>query len=792
MLQNYFKIAWRSLRKNKGFSFINILGLAVGMAVAMLIGIWVWDELTFDRVYKNEANLYRVMLNRTANGETTTQPNGALPLGNVLRTEIPEFRRVAEMLNSNLRPEDGLKVGDKKLLRKGQNVGNSFFHMFDLPLLQGSPATALQEPNSIVLTEQTADALFGQTDPMGKTVRLNDAFDLKVTGVLKKLPTNTAWDFHFLVPFSHLEANAPWIESSRTNWNNNVIEYLVELHPNADPAKVDQKLRGIIKRHNPESVFEAFLHPVEKWHLYGEFENGKNTGGFIRYVRLFGIVGLAVLLIACINFMNLATARSEKRAKEVGVRKAVGSFRSQLIGQFLSESLLIAGLALGLALILTLIFLPVFNEITQKQLSFPGQKPGFWLLSLGFMVLTGMLAGSYPAFYLSSFNAVRVLKGSVRVGRNANWPRKVLVVAQFTGCIAFIISAILVYQQIQYAKNRPVGYDPNRLLTVPLTNDLNRNYEAVRNALLGSGAVESVTKASSPATTITGDTRVDWSGKAPDEIMRLNLIAATPDYLKTMGIKLKTGRDFYANGTDSVSAILNEAAVKAMRLKNPLNQELSFVWDPGTKLRIVGVVENSIIESPYTPVNPLILITGRPFESYVIFRLAANLNTTEALARIEPIFQKFNPAFPFDYQFVDDAYSRKFKQEELIGKLAGVFAVLAVFIACLGLFGLAASLAEQRTKEVGIRKVLGASVASLWGLLSREFVGLVIVACLLASPLAAYFLNDWLSQFDYRISLNLWVFVLVGGLAILIALLTVSFQSIKAALMNPVTSLRSE
>jgi putative ABC transport system permease protein len=791
MLQNYLKIAWRSLRKNKGFSFINILGLAVGMTVAMLIGIWVWDELTFDRFYKNEANLYRIMLNRTANGETTTQPNGALPLRDVLRTEIPEIKRVVESLVA-WRPEDGLKAGEKKLVRKGQNVGSEFFSLFDLPMRYGSPATALKEPNSIVLTEQTAEALFGDIDPTGKTVRLNDTFDLKVTGVLKKLPTNTAWDFHFLVPFSHLEANAPWVQSSQTNWNNNVIEYLVELHPNADPERVNPKLRGIIKRHNPESVFEAFLHPVSRWHLYGEFENGKNTGGFIQYVRLFAIVGLAVLLIACINFMNLATARSEKRAKEVGVRKSVGSFRSQLIGQFLSESMLIAGLALVLALVLTLVFLPVFNGITQKQLSFPWQNPGFWLLALGFTAMTGVLAGSYPAFYLSSFNAVRVLKGSVRVGRNANWPRKVLVVAQFTGCIAFIISAILVYQQIQYAKNRPVGYNPSRLLTISLTNDLNRNYDAVRNELLGSGAVESVTKASSPATTIMGDTRVDWSGKAPDEIMRLNMIAASPDYLQTMGIKLKTGRNFYSSGTDSVSAILNEAAVKAMRLKNPLDQELTFVWDPGRKLRIVGVVENSIIESPYTPVNPLILITGRPFESYVIFRLASNLTTTEALARIEPIFQKFNPAFPFDYQFVNDAYSRKFRQEELVGKLAGIFAVLAIFIACLGLFGLAASLAEQRTKEVGIRKVLGASVTSLWGLLSREFVWLVIIACLLASPIAAYFLNNWLSQFEYRIDLSIWVFALAGGLAILIALLTVSFQSIKAALMNPVKSLRSE
>ncbi|GAB3316592.1 ABC transporter permease [Larkinella ripae] len=792
MLRNYLKIAWRSLRKNRGFSLINILGLAVGMAVATLIGIWVWDELTFDRFYENEANLYRVMLNRTANGETTTQSNAALPLREVLKTEVPEIKRVVETLPTRMQNETALQAGERKLLRTGQNAGEDFLAMFQLPMRSGDGQSALHDPNSVVLTEETARALFDETDPVGKVVRLDNQFDLKVSGVLKKLPANTAWDFDFLVPFRHLELNLPWVQDSRTNWNNNLIEYLVELHPNANRAAVDAKLKGLIKRHYPESIFEAFLHPVAKWHLYGEFQNGKNTGGFIRYVRLFGVVGLAVLLIACINFMNLATARSEKRAKEVGVRKAVGSVRAQLVGQFLSESLLIAGLALVVSLVLVLVLLPVFNEITQKQLAFPWQKPGFWGLTLGFTVLTGVLAGSYPAFYLSGFKAVRVLKGRVHVGRTANWPRKVLVVAQFTACIAFIISALLVYQQIQHAKNRPMGYNPDRLLTVSLTNDLSRNYEAVRDELLRSGVVASVAKASSPATTITGDTRVDWSGKAPDEIMRLNLISASPEYLQTMGINLKTGRNFKPGGADSLSVILNEAAVRAMRLKEPLNQEMSLVWDPGRKLRVVGVVENAIIESPYTPVHPLLLLTGLPFENYLIFRLATRTNTAEALARIEPVFQKFNPAYPFDYQFVDDEYNQKFRQEELIGKLAGIFAVLAVFIACLGLFGLAASLAEQRTKEVGIRKVLGASVTSLWALLSREFLGLVVVSCLLASPLTAYFLSDWLQQFDYRISLSIWVFVLSGSLAILVALVTVSFQSIRAALMNPVSSLRSE
>ncbi|WP_128545982.1 ABC transporter permease [Larkinella soli] len=792
MLRNYLKIAWRSLRKNTAFSFINIVGLAVGMAVAMLIGFWVRDELTFDRFYENESRLFRVMLNRTANGETTTQPNGPLPLADVLRREIPEMARVTESLLPALGRATVLEHGKVRILQDGQTVGGEFLSMFSLPMRSGDRHTALKEPNSIVLTEGAARALFGPADPLGKIVRFNDQFDLKVTGVLDKLPPNTAWTFQYLVPFRLVEINLPWIQDSRTDWKNNIVELLVELRPNADPAAVDRKLRGIIKRHYPESIFEPFLHPVSRWHLYGEFRNGKNVGGFITYVRLFVLVGLAVLLIACINFMNLSTARSGKRAREVGVRKAVGSLRRQLVGQFLTESVLVAGLAFVLALLLVLLFLPAFNSLTQKQLAFPWREPVFWATALGFTVVTGLLAGSYPALYLSAFGAVRVLKGTVHIGRNANWPRKVLVVAQFTASIAFIVSVFVVYQQIRHARSRPVGYQPERLVAVMLTADLSRNFQALRNELLQTGAVERVTKASSPATTILNDARVDWAGKAPDEIMRVNLIGTSPDYLQTMGIRLKSGRDFQPNGTDSLSVILNEAAVKAMRLKDPLNQEVRLVWDPGRKLRVVGVVENSIIESPYQPVTPLMLMYNPAFESCVIFRLSARLGTAEALSRVQPVFQKFNPAYPFDYQFASEEYGRKFRQEELVGQLAGLFAVLSVFLSCLGLFGLAAYMAEQRTKEIGIRKVLGAGVLSLWGLLSAEFVRLVGVACLIASPIALFFLRNWLNQFEYRIGLSPWVFVWAGGVAMGIALLTVSFQSIKAALMDPVKSLKSE
>jgi predicted permease len=792
MIKNYLTIAWRGLRKNKGFSFINIAGLAVGMAVATLIGLWVWDELTFDRFYNNESRLYQVMLNRTANGETTTQPNGPLPLSDLLHNEIPEIKTVTESLTMSLQADDALQVGETKVLRKRQNVGTDFLSMFGFPMIQGSSHNALRDPNSIVLTEETADALFGTAEPMGKLVRLNNQYDLRVTGVLKKLPSNTSWDFQFLVPFRHFELNTPWMKDSRNDWNNNMVNLLVELQPNASYEAIAPKLAGILKRHHPESIFEVFLYPVAKWHLYGEFQNGKNVGGFIRYVRLFGMVGLFVLLIACINFMNLSTARSEKRAKEVGVRKATGSLRSQLISQFLIESMLVAGLAMVLSLVFVLVGMPFFNELTQKQLSLPWNNLVFWLLLVGFTAMTGLLAGSYPAFYLSSFQAVSVLKGPIKTGRSANWPRKILVVTQFTVSIAFIISMVVIYQQIQYAKHRPVGYNPDRLMMVSLTTDLSRNYEAVRNKLIGSGVVDNVTKASSPATTILNDTRVDWAGKAPDEIMRLNLIATSPDYLSTLGTKLKLGRDFRADGADSLSVILNEAAVKAMRLKQPLDQEISMVWAPEQKLRVIGVVENSIIESPYDPINPLMLVYNPLWENNIIFRLKPGVNVQQAIAQVQPVFQQFNPAYPFDYQFVSDEYGRKFRQEELVGKLASVFAVLAVFISCLGLFGLAAYLAEQRTKEVGIRKVLGASVGSIWGLLSKDFVWLVGIACLIASPLAAYFLNNWLNTYQYRIGLSVWVFVASGVLAIVIALATVSFQGIRAALVNPVKSLRSE
>ncbi|OIN56305.1 ABC transporter permease [Arsenicibacter rosenii] len=792
MFQNYIKIAWRNLRKHKGFSFINILGLAVGMATAMLIGLWVWDEWSFDRFYVSNDRLYRVMLNRTANGETTTQSNGPIPLITALRNEIPEIEAVSEEITGLTSREDGLRAGDTKLIRTGQFVGADYLNLLGLPLSAGDPRTALTEPNAIVLTHETAQALFGPADPLNKLIRWNNQLDLKVTGVLQPIPANSSLTFQYLMPTAFLNANVPWMKDMQTDWNNNLAQAIVRLKAGSDLVKVSGKLKGMIKRHNPQSIFDVFLHPVSETHLYGEFKNGQNTGGFIRYVRLFGIVGLLVLLIACINFMNLSTARSEKRAREVGIRKAVGSLRSQLIGQFLSESLLMTGLALILSLLIVWLALPAFNHLTEKQLAFPFVYPVCWLLAIGFALMTGLMAGSYPAFYLSAFNPVRVLKGTLVTGSRKSWPRKVLVVTQFTISIGLIISAFVVYQQLDYARKRPTGYLPDRLVMVNMTDDLRRQYDGLQSELMRSGLVENVTKASSPATTILNDTRVDWSGKASDEIMRLNLITASPNYLKTLGTKLVAGRNFSVTGADSNAVILNQAAVKAMRLRNPIGQEMAMVWNPGQRLRVIGVMENSIIESPYMPVNPLMLTTGQAFDDCIIFRLSDRISTHEALTQITPLFEKFNPAYPFDYQFVSDEYGRKFHQEELVGKLAGIFALLTIFISCLGLFGLAAYLMEQRTKEIGIRKVLGAGISTLWLLLSRDFVVLVLVACLLASPLAAWLLNDWLSAFDYRISLNMWLFVVAGLLAILIALATVSYQSLKAALVNPVKSLKSE
>ena len=794
MIKSYFKIAWRNMVNNKVYSALNIVGLAAGMAVAMIIALWVFNEYSYDKFLPNYKQLYQVELNFNDphNGEHTLQAV-SVPIADVLRKEYPEVKYVAE---SDWMGQHDLLVGNKKLYINGAAIGSDFLKMFQYPLIKGNANSVLKDPFSVVLTLSTAKALFGDADPMGKTVRIDNRHDVKVTGVMADIPKNSSLQFNYLLPFSYSEETEDWMKDVRTAWYNNSFQLFVQLRPDASYAKLAPKIRNIVYDHaekmRPGKPVLLF-HPLKDWRLYSDFKNGKEAGGFIDYVRMFSIIGALVLLIACINFMNLSTARSEKRAREVGVRKAIGSQRRDLIFQFLIESVLITFMAFMLSVLFVQLALPSFNTLTGSSIIIPYANPFFWIIMISYVLLTGILAGSRPAFYLSSFNPVKVLKGSIQVGRAAALPRKVLVVLQFTASVALIISTVIIYQQIQYAKNRPTGYSADRLIITQSSDDLNNNYDALKNDLLQTGLVESVAKASSPVTGIYMHTGIEkWPGKPGGE-QRLTVggIAVSDNYLKTVGMKLIMGHDFSPQwSVDTSNIIVNEATVKSMGLKNPINQLITYDNIKGPA-KIIGVVKDALMESPFSPIQPAVFNHGR-WGNYFIYRLSPNAKTHDAIAKITKIFNTYNPAYPYNYQFADEAYNYKFNLEVLVGKLAAVFAALAIFISCLGLFGLAAYVAEQRTKEIGIRKVLGASIAQVWLLLSGDFILLVTISCGIASPIALYFLRNWLQKYDYRITIGPGVFILSAVAAIFVTLITISFQAIKAALANPVKSLRSE
>ncbi len=789
MIKNYFKTAWRNVVKNKVYSIINVMGLAIGMAVTLLIALWVYKEYSYNRFLPGYENVYQVRLNHTIEGEIRTIPSVSLPLADVLRKDIPEIKYVAE---TDWNDNHSLIVGDKKLYLRGMRTMPDFLKIFQYPLLNGSSNSILNNPYSIMLTESTAKALFGIENPINKTIRYDGKYDLKVTGLLKDLPDNSSLNFNYLIPFSFREQTTDWVKEARTQWGNNSFRIFVALQPNVNYAQVEPKIRNLAKANSEMKTTTVMMHPLKDWELYTDFENGKAAGGFIEYVRLFSIIGVFVLLIACINFTNLSTARSEKRAREVGVRKAIGSLRKDLIIQFLAESIVITFIASFISLLLVQLALPSFNDLTKTSLHIPYTSISFWCVMIGFVLTTGLLAGSRPAFYLSSFQPIKVLKGTLQIGKAAALPRRILVVLQFSCSIALIISSIVIYRHIQYTKDRAVGYDSNRLLMTDMSTDLNKNYNALKQELMQSGAVASVAWGSSPITDVYFHTIVsNWPGKLiTAEKLNIEAIGVSDNYFKTLGIQLQSGRNFSADWkTDSATVIVNEAAVKKMHLKYPLNQIIT--WNGDERARIIGVVKDVLMESPFAPVPPTVFSHGREGSS-IMYRLSPDIKTQDAIAKIGSIFNKYNPAYPFSFQFADEEYANKFSLEVLIGKLAGLFAVLTIFISCLGLFGLAAYIAEQRNKEIGIRKVLGASISQIWLLLSKDFILLVMISCGIASPLALYFLQNWLQKYPYRINIGAGVFILAASIAIIITLVTISFQAIRAAIANPVKSLRTE
>jgi putative ABC transport system permease protein len=791
MVRNYLKISLRNLLRNKVYSFINITGLAVGMAVAMLIGLWVWDELSFNKSHKNYDRIAQVWQNVKFDADVASYTSLPIPLAEELRSKYPDFEAVSVASNNYAHI---LTMGDQKFSKNGSFVEPDFAEMMSLKMVAGTRA-GLKEVNSILLSESLAKMFFNSENPLNRVIKIDNKTNAKVVGVYEDFPNNSDFkDLYFLSPWSlylTIESNA---NNTKDEWDANSFLIYTQLKKEADFEKVSAKIKDIrMKRDNPPPYKPAFfLHPMSQWHLYADFKNGVNIGGTITFVWLFGIIGLFVLLLACINFMNLSTARSEKRAKEIGVRKAIGSMRGQLISQFLSESLLVVLFAFVLSLLLVEFSLPFFNQVSDKKMSILWSNPWFWLIGVGVSLLTGLVAGSYPALYLSSFKPVKVLKGTFSVGRFAAIPRKVLVVVQFTVSVTLIIGTIVVYRQIEFAKNRPVGYSQNGLIEVEMnTPELYGHYDVLRSELLKTGAVTEMSESSSSMTREDGGvTNVDWRGKNPEFHPLLAKNNVTYEFGKTVGWQLAQGRDFSKSlSSDSSSIILNETALKLMGFKKPLDE---FVKCGDKQYKIIGIIKDMMRENPFREVTPAFFILNYENVSVINIKLNPQLSASESLSKIEPIFKKMNPSSPFIYTFVNERYAQKFGLEERISKLSTFFAILAIFISCLGLFGLASFVAEQRTKEIGIRKVLGATTTNLWALLSKDFVVLVIISLLIASPIAYYFMNNWIQNYTYRTEISWWIFVLAGAGALIITLLTVSYQAIRAALANPVKSLRTE
>lgn len=793
MYKNHLKIAWRNLFKNKFFSAINIGGLAAGMLIPMLISLWIYDELSYNQQYPHRDRIALAMQNQNLNGKIETWFNQARQLEPELRSSYGHlFDGIVTTPGTWTHP---ITYKDKKIKKSGSFFGPDIIDILSIHLVKGNKESML-DPNAIFLAQSVAMALFGTEDPMDKALVLDNDLAVTVKGVYEDLPNHSEFGrLLFIVPWERYVQSANLEE--RTSWGNSWFNVFVQLADNVSMAEASLAIKDV-KYDNIDADFAQktqpaiFLHPMKDWYLRGEFENGKNAGGRIEYVWLFGIIAIFVLLLACINFMNLSTARSEERAKEVGIRKTLGSMRSQLIGQFFSESLLITMLAFVLSIGLAYLLLPSFNEIAGKELQLPWRHPVFWLLGLGFALLTGLIAGSYPSFYLSAFRPVKILKGTFKAGRHSSLPRKVLVVIQFTVSISLIIGTIFVFRQIQHAKDRPIGYNRDNLIRVPIKNEeVITHLETVRADLLNTGMVEEMAGTDSPITS-TGVTNggFDWAGKDPSASNDFTSLRVTYEFGDMVDWEIIAGRDFSRDfASDSTAFILNEAAVEYMGIDDPVGMVMR---NGESTHKIVGVVKNLITQNPYAPVRQTIFMLHQTWLRHINIKLKADSPPHEALTQIENIFKKYDPASSFEYEFADDAYARKFGDEERVGKLASFFAVLAIFISCLGLFGLAAYVAERRKKEIGIRKVLGASILRLCQMLSTDFIKLVLISFLLATPLSYYLMNNWLQDFSYRTSLAWWVFALVGIVSIVIALTTVVFQALRAALMNPVHVIKSE
>ncbi len=788
MIKNYLKIAWRNILKYKGFSLVNIGGLALGMASCLLLMLYVNYHLTFDTQFKDIDRVYTVENNQKGDGKTYTFASTPRLAATFIKSEIPEAVeavRVVDYGGMGL-----LTYNNQRLKKAGMFTDDGFFNVLTYQFIKGNPQTALKSPSSIIITESLVKALFKDENPLGKIITRNNQVPFTVTGVIADPPANSTYHFDYMMPWVQFEAANTWAKTS--GWGSNFSRTLVKLKDPSALNKANGILGKLIARQDPGNTNQLFLYPFGKLHLYGRFEDGKVTGGLISQIQLFITLAVCLLLIACVNFMNLSTARSEERAKEVGIRKAIGSGRTLLIGQFMTESLILSMLSTIIAAALVAMTLPYFNTLLSVQISLPLTNPLAWLVLLGIGLLTGVIAGSYPAFYLSSFEPIKVLKGFFKGGGSALSLRKVLVVVQFSFAVFLITATICIYYQLKYVQAKPIGFDKNNLVEIPVEGTLQTQSAALINELKQAGAITSGTTLSQSITQSGSNSwGVTWPGKPDNQQILFDILHGGNDFTKTAGLKLLEGREFSSsNAADTArkTVMINETAAKVMHLKNTIGAVIKWGDQPAT---IIGIYKDFVWGSPYSKIAPMISMYNSPGD-VIDLRLNPAKSITANIEIINKTLKSINPAFPPHINFVDSDFEAKFQNEKLLGTLANVFGGLAIFISCLGLFGLAAYAAEQRIKEIGVRKVLGASVIGLTTLLSKDFLKLVLIAIVLAIPVSFYSLNQWLQKFEYRISISWWMLVMAGLATVVIAIATVSYQALKASLANPVKSLRSE
>lgn len=783
MLTNYLKTAFRGFRRQKSSFFINVAGLSIGLACSFIIFLWVIDEMNVDQYHEDSERIVQVMEHQNYSDDVMTTMSTPGILARTLKEEVPEFEYTSTYTWTN----DYLFTKDNQSFREtGLYVENDYFHILSIDLIYGNRDELLTNPNSVVLSEYMAEKYFGERNPVGEGITLDNDQELTVTGVFRDMPNNSTFQYACLLRYDD------WLEENdwANQWGNNGPRTIAKLVPGASIPDLNEKIEGFVKAKNEGSHVDLFVYPFAQRYLYGQFENKQVIGGRIEYVRLFTIVAIFILLIACINFMNLSTAKAAKRSKEVGIRKSIGASQGSLIGQFIGESMIISFFSLFVSILLVELVLPVFNNLTEKAISVDYTDPVLLAIFFGTVIITGLVSGSYPAFYLSSMEAVKTLKGSLKSSRKEVFARKGLVVFQFSLSIILIVSTLIIYRQIQFTQNKNLGYNKENLIYFTTDDQIGEQWTTFKEQISNVPGVVTISRTSHTFLNQNNNTMgLDWEGKDPDTRILFENIAMDYGLIETMGVEIIEGRTFSKDfGADTSKIIFNESAIKIMGLENPIGQVID-LW--GDEREIIGVAKDFHFQSFRTEVNPLFFRLEPEFGWRAFVRIES-ANITNTLAQIEDIYKSFNANYPFDYNFMDEQYASLYRGEMRVGALARYFSIIAIFISCLGLFGLSAFTAEQRSKEIGVRKVLGATVRSLVLLLSGDFTKLVLISIAISIPVSWWLMQQWMADFAYSSGIEWWVFGLAGIAALVIAWLTVSWQSIKAALMNPVKSLKSD